>query len=724
MRRPVILFAHFQTTVSFVVLMLFATISNAAPPQYRIEAFGLSDTEHTRVPDNYRFGSVIRPATGANLYFGGRNDRYNGEGYRRGQSAWFSDGTTVDQIGFYDAYHTDTYGTKNSFILDVADNGLVVGESWGYNGNINGGAYSTIWTYVGGTILNIGLTDYTHTYNHNSAGLHASDVLDVNSAGQILGTSTRFTLSSGKTPWLHTNGNTQIVGLIGSQYDNGLGVSTAEALYLNAAGAVVGKATKYDGSGGFNGNVVWLTSDGSTQVVGPQGAEFVDSNGKQIDLLGGLNDAGQVAGSSRIWADDDSSAGNAAWLYTGSSVVLIGQLTGSEFTSSVGVRSSSAVLINNSGQVVGIAERYADGDSFNGRSTWLYAGTAMVEIGLADVEHTRGSDGYQYNYPELQNDAGDVVGTSARYHPTLFGDRGQSAWLYNGTTTINVGLVGGVYQQAGSYNSTKFAEALGINNAGQVIGKSLRYAGGAVSGETAWLFDGVTTVALDAPSQRSDGYTYSKAISLGEDGTVLGYYKYFDESDIELGIRPFIYTAAGELYDLGDLVAVGMDSWSHLISGAVINENGVIFATGVLNDAAGSQSAAVLYPVAVIDTEIDVDPSSSENEIDPDSIGQISVAVKTTSTAAGDSVDFDATQVDPATVRFGPGGAVSATPPLTGDVDADSDADVTFAFDIVSSGILCDDTEVTLNGETYAGDVVVGSDTITTVNCEEAGCHP
>ena len=54
----------------------------------------------------------------------------------------------------------------------------------------------------------------------------------------------------------------------------------------------------------------------------------------------------------------------------------------------------------------------------------------------------------------------------------------------------------------------------------------------------------------------------------------------------------------------------------------------------------------------------------------------------------------------------------------------DSVTDVAFGFRIEDSGILCDDTEVTLTGETYAGQPFVGTDDITTVECTSSSCHP
>ena len=57
------------------------------------------------------------------------------------------------------------------------------------------------------------------------------------------------------------------------------------------------------------------------------------------------------------------------------------------------------------------------------------------------------------------------------------------------------------------------------------------------------------------------------------------------------------------------------------------------------------------------------------------------------------------------------------------DVDGDSDTDAVFAFQVAASGIACEDTQVKLQGETYAAEQFEGVDSISTINCD-SGCHP
>jgi len=78
---------------------------------------------------------------------------------------------------------------------------------------------------------------------------------------------------------------------------------------------------------------------------------------------------------------------------------------------------------------------------------------------------------------------------------------------------------------------------------------------------------------------------------------------------------------------------------------------------------------------------------------------------------------FDVTQVDPATVHFGPADAVPMNDRII-DVDNDGDLDQVFYFLTVETGIACGDTEATLTGQTYEGVMVSRTDSIITMGCE------
>jgi hypothetical protein len=124
-------------------------------------------------------------------------------------------------------------------------------------------------------------------------------------------------------------------------------------------------------------------------------------------------------------------------------------------------------------------------------------------------------------------------------------------------------------------------------------------------------------------------------------------------------------------------------------------------------------SEATVVPMLV---GVDVLPGDSANEIFPNKGGQLPVAIL-------GSNAFDATQVDPVTLKFGIGEAEPIAPPVISDVDGISGLETTVIFSVEEIGIACNDTAVSLSGATYAGEDFIGMDTIDATQCQSGGCH-
>lgn len=122
---------------------------------------------------------------------------------------------------------------------------------------------------------------------------------------------------------------------------------------------------------------------------------------------------------------------------------------------------------------------------------------------------------------------------------------------------------------------------------------------------------------------------------------------------------------------------------------------------------------ASLYGDIVISTNvIDIKPGSFPNSINPQSRGEIPVAIFTTDF-------FDATTVDWSTVKFG----VTGTEAFAGhsslkDVDGDGETDMVLHFITLDTGIQCGDTSASLKGKTLGGELLAGTDSINTVGCK------
>ena len=146
----------------------------------------------------------------------------------------------------------------------------------------------------------------------------------------------------------------------------------------------------------------------------------------------------------------------------------------------------------------------------------------------------------------------------------------------------------------------------------------------------------------------------------------------------------------------------------------------------------------IVVTTAPISAEVQVQPEAPFSALHPHHDGSfgpqgitalpddpIAVVVITQSTAVGDPVDLNATDIDPTTLAFGPGGGAinpASTPDFSQDVDSDGLNDARFEFLTSESGIQCADAEASLSGELLtSGDNFLGTDAITT-DCA-AQCH-
>lgn len=170
---------------------------------------------------------------------------------------------------------------------------------------------------------------------------------------------------------------------------------------------------------------------------------------------------------------------------------------------------------------------------------------------------------------------------------------------------------------------------------------------------------------------------------------------------------------------LNDAVAPVMDATGNWW-GAPDGPSGVGPGSG---DAVSANVEFVPFRVArapacsVVDVIIDIKPNNKRNPINPRSRGKIPVAILSSNTAAGEGLDFDALQVDPASARLGPEGA-AAVRYRVNDVDHDGDADLLLLFKTLKTGVACGDTEAAVTGETFSGQAIIGTDTIRTVGCD------
>jgi hypothetical protein len=181
-------------------------------------------------------------------------------------------------------------------------------------------------------------------------------------------------------------------------------------------------------------------------------------------------------------------------------------------------------------------------------------------------------------------------------------------------------------------------------------------------------------------------------------------------------------TSAGDLPAYLDLISsnnVAQNSWKYHWFAAPFDPtaDGTYAIYLLARDSGGKVVARSDIQVLVRDappapvTAIDIKPGSDPNSVNPRSKGVIPVAVL-------GSADFDALQVNFSTVTFGPDGASPAHDGHVEDVNRDGFMDMVFHFKTQETGIVCGDTEATLNGETFGGTPITGTDMVNTVGCK------
>jgi len=122
-------------------------------------------------------------------------------------------------------------------------------------------------------------------------------------------------------------------------------------------------------------------------------------------------------------------------------------------------------------------------------------------------------------------------------------------------------------------------------------------------------------------------------------------------------------------------------------------------------------TASALSGQVEITVPIDLKPGDEPTTINPMRDGMVPVAILSTQ-------DFDATAVDPGTVRFSNSDA-AAVRSMHDDVNDDDRTDLVLLFRNRETGIACGDEEATLSARTRDGVVVTGSEAIRVVGCGE-----
>lgn len=133
------------------------------------------------------------------------------------------------------------------------------------------------------------------------------------------------------------------------------------------------------------------------------------------------------------------------------------------------------------------------------------------------------------------------------------------------------------------------------------------------------------------------------------------------------------------------------------------------FAGALLTVAIWSVSITAQQPLKVT---IDVKPGDDKVTIEPEREGMVPILIVS-------SPQFDATTVDPDTIRVGPEGTeASIFRSMLEDVDRDGDTDRMLLVRVRDMRIKCGNTIIKVTGKTVQGRSFEGSDAVATAGCE------
>jgi len=564
---------------AIALAMVWDASKAKASPTYTVEQLGLTGSGYSYSSGGtYLYGAPLGLNDNGQVI--GYAERFDSAGDSLGTDSWIFNGTTNIQIGLMGAEYSyaafgGTYQQSAPIALD--DAGQVVGESYRYDPTGAQMLGQDSWFFNGASTVQIGLTVGSYSYATTGGTYQLSAVDQLNNAGQALGTSNRYDSNGnnlGEDTWLFSGSSTQQIGLIGSGY----GYSTAGGTYqssqpiaINAAGQVLGISQRYQSGGIGLGQDSWLYDGTSTQQIGliGSGYSYTTATGTyQSSYPVALNNSGQAVGWSIRYNSSGVNLGQDSWIANGTPSLAIG-LTGSGFNYSASggtFQWSAPVAINDAGQAVGYSQTYTSGGAVVGYYSWLFNGTSTRQIGLNGGVYDNG--GPLYSGTMLLNNSGQVVGNAPRYDS--HGDSlGQDCWFFDGTATQQIGLTGSNYTYSSATGTFQSSQSIAINKAGQAIGISSRYdASGNPLGQDGWFFDISTdkTSLLQFSVDSANDYSNTDPVILTDTGVVLGSYELFSGSTDEGGYA-FYWSAANGFSDLGTLIDGGLSAagWESLL---------------------------------------------------------------------------------------------------------------------------------------------------------------
>ena len=483
--------------------------------------------------------------------------------------------------------------------------GTTAGENNRHNAS---GAYlgDDSWFFNGSTTQLISPTGGEYEYSTAGGTYRSSQPRYFNAAGDVTGVCFRFSSAGddlGQDAWLYNSSTTQRINPIGGQYEFTSGAvgqaRNAEALSLDSAGGVTGSSTLYIANNtASSGSDVWHFNGSTTQVISPTSAPYQYTT-PSLELyrsasLDATNAAGQSLGDSQRYSSTGAMLGSDAWRFNGTTTTVIGLTGGTyEYTDVDGLhREGHGLQINASGQAVGRNLRFSTSGTPLGHDLWFCNGSTTQQIGLTGGVYefsVTGGTIRSSNPSGVLTNSGKSAGVSNRYG-TSGQDLGIDAWRFDGTSQ-QIGLIGAGYEYTAAGGTYRVALPTFINEAGHVLGQSLRYSsGGDDLGVDIWVDTGAQSRRVNLTGagyeyttgggiyRQGDGFiltssgkTGGHSLRFAPDGTSLGSDAWMDDGSttrrISLTGAAYEKTVAANPYREGTLHQIND------ITGAAIGDN-------------------------------------------------------------------------------------------------------------------------------------------------------
>ncbi|MBX3359552.1 MAG: hypothetical protein KF745_14120 [Phycisphaeraceae bacterium] len=430
---------------------------------------------------------------------------------------------SIERLGLFGPGYTGSTGVQRTSVHSVTPpaDGRILGMSTRvmYVDTAKG---QDLWVYTPGMgTRQVGLTGgiYLSATIHQTSSFFADT--PNNPANLVAGTSGQYNLGravpDGRDAWVWDGSATRQIGLFGQDYTGSFGTRTSgffefDTSYYRPVWCLAGYSYLYTGAGRTeNGQDAWVWTGDSTVQIGLVDAEHTHPiTGFRYSVAMLGNPACQVAGTSKLVGSN----GDDAWVWTGQSTQRIG-LAGVPYQGSGGYRHSEPQLLNAAGQVAGYTNRITGLNTANGYDVWVWNGSTTQQIGFTGEGYV-GSAGYQRSTLQAQNEAGQIIGRSYLY-TGVNTEVGSTAWFWSGGTTTRIGLEGAGYRHG---------VASKLTESGQVAGASGRELPGGTYAWDAWLWDGAETRQIGltgADYIGSEGYQNNSVLGISENGRVRGY---------------------------------------------------------------------------------------------------------------------------------------------------------------------------------------------------------